>query len=79
MLDALRRCDFAAAQMLGKRLQALADVIFAPPVTDYRARTKEALKLIGVIENTMVRPPLLPVSAPERETIREALLRAELM
>lgn len=79
MLDAIRRCDFATAQLLGRRLQELADVIFAPPVTDYRARTKEALKMIGVIENTMVRPPLLPVSVQERETIREALFRAELM
>lgn len=76
MLEALRRCDFAAAERLGRRLQALADVIFAPPVSDYRARTKEALKMLGVIEHAVVRPPLLPVSETERATIQHALARA---
>lgn len=76
MLDAIRRCDFAAAQTLGQRLQALADVVFAPPVTDYRARTKEALHRLGVIDHTTVRPPLLPVSDTERENVFRAMERA---
>jgi 4-hydroxy-tetrahydrodipicolinate synthase len=79
MLNAIRRCDFAAAQTLGKRLQALADVIFAPPVSDYRARTKEALKLMGIIEHTVVRPPLLDVDDAERDKIRRALQRAGML
>ncbi len=79
MLDAIRRCDFAAAQTLGKRLQALADVIFAPPVSDYRARTKEALKLMGIIEHTVVRPPLLDVDDAERENVKRALERAGML
>lgn len=78
MLNAIRRCEFGKADALGKRLQALADVVFAPPVTDYRSRTKEALKLMGVIEHTVVRPPLLAVDEQERTVVREALLRAEL-
>jgi len=57
----------------------LADVIFAPPVTDYRSRTKEALKMLGILENTTVRAPLLPVSAAERETIQRALQSAGLL
>jgi len=79
MLAAVKRSDFAAGQELGRRLQPLADVIFAPPVTDYRARTKEALQMLGVIETTTVRPPLLPVSEAERVTIRRALERAGLL
>ncbi len=79
MLEALRQCDYTRAEALGRRLQALADVIFAPPVTDYRARTKEALQLLGVIEHTMVRPPLLPVSDQERTAIRQALQRAAML
>ena len=59
-----------------ERLQALADVVFAPPVTDYRARTKEALHHLGIIDHTTVRPPLLPVSAAERENVIRALERA---
>jgi 4-hydroxy-tetrahydrodipicolinate synthase len=79
MLDAVQRGNFAAAQELGSRLQPLADVIFAPPVTDYRARTKEALKMLGVLENTTVRPPLLSISEQECRTIRQALQEARLL
>jgi len=79
MLDAVRRGDIEQARELGARLQPLADVIFAPPVTDYRARTKEALKMLGILENTTVRAPLLPVSEAECEIIRGALQRAGLL
>src|ERR1041385_2799874 len=79
MLDAIRAGDITKARELGSRLQPLSDVIFAPPITDYRARTKEALKMLGVLENTTVRPPPLPVSEPECETIRRALERAGLL
>src|SRR5215216_4543997 len=79
MLAAVQRGDIAEAQELGSRLQPLADIIFAPPVTDYRARTKEALKMLGILENTTVRPPLLPVSEAECETVQRALQRAELL
>lgn len=78
MLAAVQRGDFAEARALGTRLQPLADVIFAPPVTDYRARTKEALRMLGVLANTTVRPPLLPISEAECETIRQALQNAGL-
>ena len=79
MLKAVQRGDFNEARELGCRLQPLADVIFAPPVTDYRARTKEALKMLGVLENTTVRPPLLPVTDSEREVIQRALHTAGLL
>ena len=79
MLEAVRRGDIAQARELGHRLQPLADVIFAPPVTDYRARTKEALKMLGILENTTVRPPLLPIPEAEHETIRRALQCAGLL
>ena len=79
MLKAVQRGDFNTARELGCLLQPLADVIFAPPVTDYRARTKEALKMLGILENTTVRPPLLPVAEREREVIRHALQAAGLL
>ena len=79
MLDAVRRGDFDTARALGSRLQPLADVIFAPPVTDYRARTKEALKMLGILENTTVRPPLLPVTDADCEVIHQALQAAGLL
>ena len=79
MLDAVRRGDIEQARDLGSRLQPLADIIFAPPVTDYRARTKEALKMLGILENTTVRPPLLSIPESEHETIRRALQSAGLL
>jgi dihydrodipicolinate synthase/N-acetylneuraminate lyase len=79
MLKAINRRDYVTAQALGQRLQALADVIFSAPVTDYRSRTKEALKMIGVIDHTMLRAPLLPVGDGEKAQIRDALMRAELL
>lgn len=57
-------------------IRPLMEVIFGPPVRDYRARTKVALAMQGVIENVHVRPPLLPISKTEVEKIRTALLKA---
>ena len=79
MLEAIRSGDIAQAREVGNRLQPLADIIFAPPVTDYRARTKEALKMLGILENTTVRPPLLPIPETEHEIIRQSLQRAGLL
>ncbi len=79
MLEAVQRGDFNEARELGCRLQPLSDVIFTPPVTDYRARTKEALKFLGILDNTTVRPPLLPIAENEREVIQRALRTAGLL
>jgi 4-hydroxy-tetrahydrodipicolinate synthase len=79
ILKAVQRGAFNEARELGCRLQPLADVIFAPPVTDYRARTKEALKMLGILDNTTVRPPLLSIDENEREVIQHALQDAGLL
>jgi dihydrodipicolinate synthase/N-acetylneuraminate lyase len=79
MLAAWRRGDIATARALGGRLQPLADLIFSAPVTDYRARTKEALAMLGVLDCTYVRPPLLPVDEAGRAAIRRALQQAGLL
>src|SRR5690606_13771266 len=76
MFEAAMRYDYEEAFRLSDIVQPLADVIFAQPVPNYRARTKEALVMQGVIENATVRPPLLPISAEERDIVRRALVRA---
>lgn len=78
LLAAARAGDVERVRTLGQRLQRLADVIFDAPVVDYRARTKEALRMLGVIPSAAVRPPLLPVDDGERERIRRALAAARL-
>jgi 4-hydroxy-tetrahydrodipicolinate synthase len=73
---AARAGDVARVRELGERIQRLADVIFAPPVADYRARTKEALLMQGVIPGAVTRPPLLPIDDADRARVRAALVTA---
>jgi 4-hydroxy-tetrahydrodipicolinate synthase len=78
LLAAVARRDMSAVTELGGRLQRLADVIFAPPVGDYRARTKVALQALGAIPSAAVRAPLLPIDAAEAERVRAAVRAAGL-
>lgn len=73
MIEAYRAGRHDEAFALGKKVQALADVVFAPPVANYRARLKEALHMLGVIDSTVVRPPLLAISESERSVLRQTL------
>ena len=79
MLDRVRARDLERATALGDVLQPLCDVIFAPPVRDYRARLKHALATLGVIDEAHVRPPLLPLSPDERADVERALREAALL
>ncbi|MBA2718359.1 MAG: dihydrodipicolinate synthase family protein [Chloroflexi bacterium] len=78
LLAAVRRRDMDVVVDLGRTLQRLADVIFAPPIGDYRARTKVALRLLGAIPGDAVRPPLLAIDADEVDRISRALTEAGL-
>jgi 4-hydroxy-tetrahydrodipicolinate synthase len=70
--------DWEKAVSLAKRFQPLIDAVFAPPVRDYRARTKACLYLQGVIPNKVVRPPLVEVAESELDGLRRALTAAGL-
>jgi dihydrodipicolinate synthase/N-acetylneuraminate lyase len=48
-------------------------------VRDYRARTKIALRHLGVIDSTLMRPPLLAPAGEAVEAIRAALVAADLL
>ena len=65
------RTDEAVA--LGRRVQRLADVVFAAPVGDYRVRLKECLRILGVLESATVRRPLMPISDQERAHLAAVL------
>lgn len=66
MIDAWRDGRIDEARALGRRVQRLADVVFAAPVGDYRVRLKECLRILGVLDNAHVRRPLLGISDDER-------------
>lgn len=57
---------FEEARRIWERILPLEEEVFGPPVRNYRARTKEALKMLGVLESSYVRPPLLPISEEEK-------------
>jgi 4-hydroxy-tetrahydrodipicolinate synthase len=73
MIEAWHNDEFETARELGRRVQRLADVVFAAPVSQYRARLKEVLSLLGVLESTAVRPPLIPIGESERVALRACL------
>jgi 4-hydroxy-tetrahydrodipicolinate synthase len=79
MFELVQKRRYSEAKIIAERLQPLIDAIFAPPARNYRARTKEALVMLGVLKSAHVRPPLLPISATERKKLQEALKKADLL
>jgi len=67
------------ARALGRRVQRLADVVFARPVGDYRVRLKECLRILGVIESAHVRRPLMPLGDAERAHLAAVLVEVGLL
>jgi 4-hydroxy-tetrahydrodipicolinate synthase len=70
---------WAEARAIWERIMPLEEAVYGVPVRDYRARTKVALKELGVIENTSMRPPLTEVSAESADAVRKALAAAGFM
>lgn len=79
MIDAWRDGRISEARDLGRRVQRLADVIFDAPVANYRVRLKEALCMLGVLEEASVREPLLPLNDAERRRVRDCLIEVGLL
>jgi len=52
------------------------DAVFAPPVRDYRARSKEVLVMQGILKHAHMRPPLTPVGTEDRQRLKKALEEA---
>ena len=66
MIHAWKEGRIDEAKALGRRVQRLADVVFAKPVGNYRVRLKECLVALGVLESAHVRLPLIGISDEER-------------
>ena len=73
MIDAWNAGRLDEARELGRRVQRLADVVFARPVGDYRVRLKECLCILGVLDAAHVRLPLLGISGDERAFLTSVL------
>jgi dihydrodipicolinate synthase/N-acetylneuraminate lyase len=79
MIEAWHAGEIDEARELGRRVQRLADVIFAAPVADYRSRLKEGLAMLGVLEDTSVRPPLIAIGEDQRRAVRDCLSEVGLL
>ena len=78
MVGLTRQNRWEEARAIWERILPLEEVVYGQPVRDYRARTKVALRELGVIDNVDMRPPLLPVGDESVVAIREALMAAGL-
>jgi 4-hydroxy-tetrahydrodipicolinate synthase len=63
----------AASRINESAVRPLADALFAPPVRNYRARLKEALRQMSITPNAHMRPPLLDLDDRECATVTAAL------
>jgi 4-hydroxy-tetrahydrodipicolinate synthase len=79
MIDAWTAGRIDEARALGRRIQRLADVVFAKPVGDYRVRLKECLVALGVLEAAHVRRPLIGIGDEERAALSDVLVEVGLL
>jgi 4-hydroxy-tetrahydrodipicolinate synthase len=79
MYSLTRQERWSEARAIWERILPLEEAIYGVPVRDYRARTKVALKELGVIESTLMRPPLTQIGAESAANVRAALAAAGLL
>jgi 4-hydroxy-tetrahydrodipicolinate synthase len=73
IFDAVKQGDLAAARRVSDRIYPLVEVFYAEPFLDMHNRMKEALAILGRIDEAHVRPPLRRISEAEREEIRRVV------
>jgi 4-hydroxy-tetrahydrodipicolinate synthase len=79
MYELTRQERWSEARAIWERILPLEEVVYGAPVRDYRARTKVALRELGVIESTRMRPPLTEISGEAAVNVRAALAAAGLL
>jgi 4-hydroxy-tetrahydrodipicolinate synthase len=79
MFKLVAKKKYEEALEIWEYLRPLQEVIFAPPVRNYRARLKEALVMLGVLKTSYVRPPLQPISGDEKEKVRMVLKELKML
>ena len=79
MYSLTRQERWSEARAIWERILPLEEAVYGAPVRDYRARTKVALRELGVIESTLMRLPLTEVSSESASAVRAALAAAGLL
>ncbi len=76
LFRAVQAQDLKTAQAINDRIYPLAQAFYAPPFLDMHNRMKEALVLLGRIDEAHVRPPLMKLSQAEIDRLSQALKAA---
>src|SRR6185437_5661617 len=71
--QAVQANDLQRARAINDRIYPLAQAFYAAPALDMHNRMKECLVMLGRMERAVVRPPLVQITAAERDRLREAL------
>jgi 4-hydroxy-tetrahydrodipicolinate synthase len=79
LFEHVEQGDLAAAQAVHERIQILTRVVYRSPLADMYTRMKEQLVMLERLRLAVVRPPLPPLEAAERNALREALVAAGLL
>jgi 4-hydroxy-tetrahydrodipicolinate synthase len=79
LLDLVHGGEMQRAHQLYDRIQKLTAVIYREPFADMYTRMKEHLVMLGRLERSLSRPPMLPLGERERQELRAALVDAELL
>lgn len=75
---AIERADLDAARLVWDRIWPIAEACYADPLLDQHNRMKQALAILGRIDEAHVRPPLQPIPDHERAQLRAAVETAGL-
>jgi 4-hydroxy-tetrahydrodipicolinate synthase len=73
MFEAVKRGDLEGARRVADRVYPVVQATYAEPFLDGHNRMKEALAILGRIDEAHVRPPLRRISDAEREKIRRVV------
>jgi 4-hydroxy-tetrahydrodipicolinate synthase len=78
MFEAVNRGDLEGARRVAGRVYPVVQATYAEPFLDGHNRMKEALAILGRIDEAHVRPPLRRIPDTEREKIRHVVTEAGL-
>lgn len=78
LFEAVKAGNLPLAQQINARIYSLAQAFYAPPFLDMHNRMKECLRLLGLMDKAVVRPPLCKLGDREIARLLQALREAGL-
>lgn len=79
LFEAVGKGDWETARAVADRIQPTAEVFYGQPLVDMHNRMKEALVMLGKLDEAIVRPPLMKLDQKELSRVRQALVAARLL